>query len=181
MEKHITTPLTDEKVRELQKLLAGLLCEIPISKAALPHTVFAEEEDEHGNPAFIRYRLTSINPTNGTCLLKDETGKETNRPLTDINTDWLAILLDRCYELMPRKKTESPKLSTDKELWAFLYPCKRFQRDTPDWRIIAGYEIYNDKVPAVKKLTPDELAERLNSEMFNDQEFYVRFIELPKP
>lgn len=29
----------------------------------------------------------------------------------------------------------------------------------------------------VERLTPDELAERINDEMFNDTEDYVRFLE----
>lgn len=31
-----------------------------------------------------------------------------------------------------------------------------------------------------KKLTPDELAEQNNNYMFNNQEYYISFIELPK-
>lgn len=60
------------------------------------------------------------------------------------------------------------------------YKSKWFQRYTPDSKILADYEKQNTDKPEVEKLTPDELAERINDDMFNDQEYYIRFIELPK-
>lgn len=107
------------------------------------------------------------------------TGQEDTFNLTDINIEWLAVVLDRCCELIPSPKKRPSESVSDKELWTFLYPYCRFQRNTPDWRIIAGYEKYSDRTPEVIKLRPDEFAEMINDDMFNDQEYYVRFIELP--
>lgn len=167
------------KITKLQKLIIQLLCNTTIPKEAFPHTVFVEEEDKQGNPTYSRYRLISINPKDETCILSDNTGQENTFNLTDINIEWLAVILDRCNELMPSKKKKLSESISDKELWVFLYPISRFQRNTPDWKIIAGYEKYHDKTPEVIKLRPDEFAERINDDMFNDLEYYVRFIELP--
>ncbi len=60
------------------------------------------------------------------------------------------------------------------------YKSKWFQRNTPDSKILADYKKQNTDEPEVEKLTPDELAERINDDMFNDQEYYIRFIELSK-
>ncbi len=167
------------KILELQKQMIQLLCSIRIPDGVLPHTVFVEEEDDHGDPTFTKYRLVSVNREKETCVLHDMQERKVTVNLTAINVDWLAAVLDRCGELMSRKKLEFPDTDSKKELWAFLYPLNRFRRNTPDGKIIAGYEKYNHKVPEVEKLTPDELAERINDDTFNDQEYYIRFIKLP--
>lgn len=168
------------KILEIQKQMIQLLCSIKIPNGVLPHTVFVEEEDEHGDPTFTKYRLVSINRKKETCVLYDMREQKTTFNLTAINVDWLATVLDRCNELMSGKKLEFPEADSNKELWAFLYPFNRFRRNTPDGKIIAGYEKYNHKMPEVEKLTPDEFAEKINDDKFNEQEYYVRFIKLPK-
>lgn len=168
------------KIREFQKQMIRLLCIITIPEDVLPHTVFVEEEDSRGDPTFAKYSLISINQKKETCILCNMMKREVVFHLSDINIEWLATILDRCYELMPEKQLEFPEPIPDKESWAFLYPYSRFQRNTSDARIIAGYEKHNNKNPVVEKLTPDELAEKINDGMFNDQEYYIRFIMLPK-
>lgn len=168
------------KIRDLQKQIIQLLCSTTIPKETLPHTVFVEEVDDKGDPTYTKYLLVSINRKKETCVLRDMTEREEDFNLTDINIDWLVTVLDRSYELKPRKKREFPETDSKKEFWAFLYPYSRFQRDTTDKKIVAGYEKYNHKEPEVEKLTPDELAEKINDNQFNNEEYYVRFIELPK-
>lgn len=168
------------KIREMQKQMIQLLCSVTIPTGVLPHTVFVEEEDTHGDPTFNKYHLISINQKNKTCILSDEMKKRETYNLIDINIDWLATVLDRCYDLMPRKNLKNPEYGSSKILWAFLYPCIRFKRNAHNNRIIAGYERYNNQKAKVEKLTPDELAEKINDDMFNDQEYFIRFIELPK-
>ena len=166
------------KIRDLQKQIIQLLCNTKIQNGVLPHTVFVEEEDAQGDPTYTKYRLISINRKEETCILQNTMGREGTFNLMDINIEWLSTVLDRCHELIPNKKQEFPEAKSSKELWAFLYPIGRFQHNTPDHRIINGYEKYNHKDPKVEKLTPDELAEMINDGRFNDLEYYLRFIEL---
>lgn len=168
------------KLSEIQKQMIQLLCSSPIPTEVLPHTVFLEEVDNEGNPQYTKYSLVSINREKQTCVLCDMRRNEETFDLSDINIEWLATVLDRCNELEYQKEREFPKPDAKKELWAFLYPLDRFQRDAPDSKILVDYENLDSDEPEVEKLTPHKFAERINDEMFNDQEYYIRFIELPK-
>lgn len=168
------------KLSELQKQMIQLLCSNTVPSGVLPHTVFVEEVDNEGNPTYTKCSLVSINREKQTCVLSNLRRNEETFNLSDINIDWLAAVLDRCNELKFQKEREFPEPDSKKELWAFLFPFKRFQRNTPDSKILTDYEKLNTDGPEVEKLTPDELAERINDDMFNDQEYYIRFIELPK-
>ena len=56
----------------------------------LPHIVFVEEEGEDGYPCYVRYNLCDYR-ADGTCTLQasDESIRQTNRNLSEINIDWL--------------------------------------------------------------------------------------------
>ena len=136
--------------------------------------------DNEGTPTYTKYSLVSINRVEQTCVLSNQKKNEEIFNLSDINIDWLAAILDRCNKVKFQKEREFPEPDSKKELWAFLFPFKRFQRNTPDSKILADYEKQNTDEPEVEKITPDKLAERINDDMFNDQEYYIRFIELPK-
>lgn len=168
------------KLSKLQKQIIQLLCSSTVPCGVLPHTVFVEEVDNEGTPTYTKYSLVSINRAEQTCVLSNQKKNEEIFNLSDINIDWLAAVFDRCNEIKFQKKREFPEPDSKKELWAFLFPFKRFQRNTPDSKILADYEKQNTDEPEVEKLTPDELAERINDDMLNDQEYYIRFIELPK-
>ena len=157
-----------------------LLCSSTVPCGVLPHTVFVEEVDNEGTPTYTKYSLVSINRVEQTCVLSNQKKNEEIFNLSDINIDWLAAILDRCNKVKFQKEREFPEPDSKKELWAFLFPFKRFQRNTPDSKILADYEKQNTDEPEVEKITPDKLAERINDDMFNDQEYYIRFIELPK-
>jgi hypothetical protein len=62
-----------------------------------------------------------------------------------------------------------------KVLYAFLYPFKHFDRNVTDNEILSGWE---DDDKGVEKLTPGELAARINDEWLDDTNFWVRFIEV---
>ncbi|NDV80785.1 hypothetical protein [Bacteroides sp. 51] len=92
------------------------------------------------------------------------------------------IELDFYWEKQPLDKVLYDKYpdyfpNPNKELTVFLYPLERFERNIPDETIISAYESPDEIYPEVEKLTPDEFAERINDDMFNDQEYYVRFIK----
>ena len=59
----------------------------------LPHIVFVEEEGEDGYLCYVRYNLSDYR-ADGTCTLQasDESIRQTNRNLSEINIDWLVTL-----------------------------------------------------------------------------------------
>lgn len=88
-------------------------------------------------------------------------------------------------EIIPQTETSddiSDKMSdheTDtKELFAFIRNCNQMPRDISDQELIAAWENQDGELYVVEKLTPDELAERINDEAFAYAEDYVRFIEI---
>lgn len=64
----------------------------------------------------------------------------------------------------------------------YAFPIDRFDRDTKDRVIIEAYESEDNDTHdlPVLKMTPSELAEKINDEMFNDQEYWLRAI-YPEP
>lgn len=72
----------------------------------LPHIVFVEEEGEDGYPCYVRYKLTDYQ-ADGTCSLQtsDESIRQTNRNLSEINIDWLVTLWNRYVELSIEQET----------------------------------------------------------------------------
>lgn len=80
-------------------------------------------------------------------------------------------------------------LSGKGQLYAFVWDCNFFGRNETDEKIIEIWkkgparslnDAEDDTEYEVERLTPDELAERINDEMFNDLESYVRFIRMPE-
>ncbi|WP_304963532.1 hypothetical protein [uncultured Alistipes sp.] len=72
----------------------------------LPHIVFVEEEGEDGYLCYVRYNLSDYR-ADGTCTLQasDESIRQTNRNLSEINIDWLVTLWNRYVELSIEQKT----------------------------------------------------------------------------
>lgn len=73
---------------------------------------------------------------------------------------------------------EKANIEPPKELFAFLYPVERFDRNATDEEIVTDYNNIDSPEPEVEKLTPDEFAEKINDEFFNDQGNWVRFIKM---
>lgn len=69
----------------------------------------------------------------------------------------------------------SPQPS-DKELFVYVFPTSRLERNATDIQIIADYDSTHDEDELTLKLTPDEFAAYCNDGFFNDSQQYVRFI-----
>ncbi|GAB6013555.1 hypothetical protein [Viscerimonas tarda] len=163
-----------KRLNDLQSEIINALCAVEEFPAGLlPHCVYVEEESEKslecGNSVYTAYYLTRIF-SDGSCLLENpETGVEETRQLSEICIDWLITAWDYYVDLSGTKEPEP----VEKELAVFLYPIERFERNVTNDEIISGWA--DDYV---EKLTPDEFAEKINDESFDDLSYWVRFIEV---
>ncbi|KAA6302802.1 MAG: hypothetical protein EZS26_000972 [Candidatus Ordinivivax streblomastigis] len=162
-----------KKFNKLHQEIVDALCRIEeFPEGLLPHTVYVEEggddSQECGNSVYNLYNLIKIRK-DGSCILEHpKTGKEEERQLNKIITDWLIVVWDYYLDLSGTKEPEP----TEKELAVFLYPVESFERNATDEEIISGWED-----GSVEKLTPDEFAAMINDEGFNGSADWVRFIE----
>jgi hypothetical protein len=164
-----------KRLNELYDEVITALCRInEIPDGLLPHCVYVEEETEQsldcGNSVYTAYNLIKIF-RDGFCILENPvTGKEEKRQLREINIEWLICVWDYYRDLSGVKEPEAAK---KKELYAFLYPLKHFERNASNHEILSGW-----MDGAVEKLTLDELAARINDESFDDANLWVRFMEV---
>lgn len=165
-----------KRVNELQQQLINRLCTITDRPDGwLPHLVFVEEEgdDENGFgiPVYNAYRLVDFK-SDGRCTFRDLITSEddTERHLSEINIDWLVTVWNYYYELS--EKRQEPE--TEPELKAFLFSID-IPRNISDAELI---RCWNDNDDSIEVCTPDEFAERINDESFNDMENWVRFIKM---
>lgn len=145
----------------------------------LPHIVYVKEKNEIGLFLYNDYILIKILSNSDTCfpsvaksciLLNPRTGEEEIHNLSEICIDWLVRIWER-YE-----KQETLKQS--KQLWVFLYPVERFDRNVSDEEIISAYyDDISEISPEVRKLTSDEFVKIINDNNFDKQSYWVRFIE----
>jgi hypothetical protein len=162
------------KFNDLQEEIIAALCKIAeFPDGLLPHTVYVEEDDENsqptGNNVYNTYSLIRIFP-DGSCILENSrTGKEEKRHLREINIDWLIVVWDYYKDLSGVKEPEPVKM----KLYVFLYPLDSFVRNASDDEILSGWADC-----MVEKLTPDEFAEKVNDESFDNLSYWVRFIEV---
>jgi hypothetical protein len=165
-----------KKFNKLHQEIVDALCRIEeFPEGLLPHTVYVEEDGEDsqkkGNSVYNLYNLIRIRK-DGSCILENpETGKEEERQLNEITTDWLIVVWDYYLDLSGTKEPEP----TEKELAVFLYPVERFERNATDEEIIFSWiDGY------VEKLTPDEFATLINDVGFSGSVDWVRFIEVDR-
>lgn len=167
----------------------------------LPHTVYVEDESRDEHPLYHRYKLTAIQ-NEGLCTLLDPATRiSEERCMSEINMDWLICLWNHYQNLCADQKIQPVPEQSEKELWAFVFPDSRLQRDAPNEKILSAWkngpahsadkEILSawtngpacsadkeeDEEYEVKKLTPDEFAAYCNDGFFNESNQYVRFIE----
>jgi len=134
-----------------------------------PLSVYIEEEGENNYPVYNRYELLKVFP-DGSCLLRSTHGKgEAERHLSEINVDWLVSVWTHYENLIAAENA--------KELAAFIFPASRFNRYSKDEEIIRDYENMDQEFPEVEKLTPDELAAKLNDDGYIGDDYYIRFIK----
>lgn len=109
---------------------------------------------------------------NAAAFLKVRTGKTDVEAAGFVDSGW-----DRCAAYTDNLKRFLGEDET-KEVWIFSFPIDNFERDAPAGEIISDYE--NNRHTEVEKMTPLEFTARINDEAFNDQDNWVRAIELPK-
>ena len=189
-----------EKQKELEQEIIANLRAIPrMPEGLLPHTVYAEEgedADRHGVPVYTAYKLEEIRP-DGSCVLynPDSRVRFPCRHLHEINIDWLITVWERYLELCVEQDIWKQNAATflkdstgkaDGDIACFVDSgwdrCVAYtdnlKRDAPAGEIISDYE--NNRHTEVEKMTPLEFTARINDEAFNDQDNWVRAIELPK-
>lgn len=102
--------------------------------------------------------------------------EEPLRRLLEITCFDESVTYDICAKAID--DLEKANIEPPKELFAFLYPEERFDRNATDEEIVTDYDNIDSPEPEVEKLTPDEFAEKINDEFFNDQGNWVRFIKM---
>lgn len=164
-----------KQVNQLQQQIINQLCTITDRPVGwLPHLVFVEEEcdDENGfgTPVYNPYRLVDFN-SDGSCTLRNliDGEDDSEHQLSEINIDWLVTVLNYYDELF--EKEQEPV--SEPELRVFLFSID-MPRNISDTELI---KLWNDRDESIEVYNPDEFAERINDESFNDIENWVRFIK----
>lgn len=169
---------TQKILNRMQEEIIEDISRIRDTTDLLPHVVYVKEDDA-GTILYNDYILIKILSNSDTCfpsvaksciLRNPRTGEEEIHNLSEICIDWLVCIWER-YE-----KQETLKQS--KQLWVFLYPVKRFDRNVSDEEIISAY--YDDICeirPEVRKLTLDEFAESINDGCLDLKTYWVRYIK----
>lgn len=164
-----------KQVNELQQQLINRLSAITDRPEGwLPHLVYVEEdgddENEFGMPVYNAYRLVDFE-SDGRCTLRNLiTGEDdTERHLSEINIDWLVSVWNYYHELSEK----TPEPVSEPELKAFIFSID-LPRNLSDGELI---KLWNNNDGSVEVYTPDEFAERINDDSFNDMENWVRFIK----
>ncbi len=109
---------------------------------------------------------------NAAAFLKEGTDRTEAEISAFVDSGW-----DRCSAYTDNLKRFLGRDGA-KEVWVFSFPMDDFKRNTPDKNIISDYE--NNPHTRVEKMTPLEFTAKINDDMFNDQDNWVRAIELPK-
>ncbi|MEO3212766.1 hypothetical protein [Parabacteroides distasonis] len=87
------------------------------------------------------------------------------------------LLVNRACEVYNgSERRSSSSVVPDKELFAYIFPASRLERNATDEEILADYENNWDGDEPTQKLTPDEFAAYCNDGYFNTSGQHVRFI-----
>ena len=87
------------------------------------------------------------------------------------------LLVNRACEVYNgSERRSSSSVVPDKELFAYVFPASRFERNATDEEILADYENNWDEDEPTQKLTPDKFAAYCNDGYFNTSGQHVRFI-----
>lgn len=119
--------------------------------------------------------------------------RKTDAPLPDIlefvGEHWQNCASDEENIEAFRRHTGLETSIPNTELYAFVWNSHHMDRTVSDEEILRAWEEgpslsktdpLDNIFYEVEKLTPDELAERINDDMFNEVDSYVRFIETPE-
>lgn len=103
-----------------------------------------------------------------------------------VNEHWQNLLLDK-DNIEAFKEWLSAEEQVKSGQYAFVWNCGHLDRSVSDTQLIAAWQngpsrsVIDDEDTSeyeVERLTLDELAERINDECFNDNENYIRFIQM---
>lgn len=117
-------------------------------------------------------------------VFQDETTGEWHVSVQDIHEDDMQEFL---YDYLRPATAEDLRSLSDTTLYAFIWSCNFMDRNVSDEEIIEAWkegasrsknDESDEEFYEVERLTPDELAERINDECFAYAEDYVRFIEM---
>lgn len=151
--------------------------------------VFIEDVNEKGEPEYYHCILEAINPNDRTCtIFNRSTGeRDSDWQLSAINIDWLDTLWKRYREqeadadperlYLAENSNCEKQIQMSREIFAFVFPASRLERNATDAEILADYENNQEEEELTVKFTPDEFAVYCNDGFFNDQNQYVRFIK----
>ena len=95
----------------------------------------------------------------------------------ELTTHNRVLLINRACELYNggELRKQSPDES-DSEIFAYVFPASRLERNATDEDILTDYENHQDEDIVTQKLTPDEFAAYCNDGCFIPSDQYVRFI-----
>ena len=180
-----------EQIKQIADNIVANLCSIKnYPDSWLPHTVWVEEESPStGDPIYVHYMLEKINSDGTCCLYNPDTGilEYDDYHLSEINIDWLVTLWQRYTELCSTQiiLPTPPPLPPVEKLYAFTWSSHYLERNVSDDELIKAWEQEpsrskideeDEELYEVTRLTPDELAERINDDTFAYAEDYVRFL-----
>lgn len=117
-----------ERLSKIEQEVIDAICGIKVMPdGLLPHTVFVEETNGKGDPAYMKYQMVDIDPVEQNCIIYDrENDYQEEISLRDVGTDWLITFWNRYLELSGEDEPEP------KTLTVFLYPSERFERNATD-------------------------------------------------
>lgn len=104
-----------------------------------------------------------------------------------VDEHWQNLLLDKDNIEAFKEWLSAEENPTTSGLYAFVWNCSHRDRNVSDTQLIEAWRngpsrsIIDDEDTTeyeVERLTLDELAERINDECFNDNESYIRFIQM---
>ena len=103
-----------------------------------------------------------------------------------VDEHWQNLLLDK-DNIEAFNEWLSAGEPTKSSQYAFVWSCRLFGRNVSETQLIEAWQngpsrsVIDDEDTTeyeVERLTLDELAERINDECFNDNENYIRFIQM---
>lgn len=109
---------------------------------------------------------------NAFTYLRAHTTKSDEEIFTFLDTSWDK---DSAYTDNLKRMLDDEQ---DTETWIIVYPIDSFERNADTREIMDDYE--NNPCSRVEKLEPLDFTTRVNDDMFNDQDFWVRAVQLSK-
>lgn len=163
-----------QKLQNLRKeIIAKLTSITDRPEGWLPHTVYVEQEgaDNQGRgiPVYTEYKLLNYFPDGECELLNVALNEVEPGGLCEIEIEWLITVLNYYGELTGERIEDDPQ----KELRAFTFSTEL--RNITDDELRSRWR-NND--PQIKSYLPSGFAALLNDELFDEQNYYVRFLEV---